>query len=60
MTIDGRIAGVWRRKAKNGSVLLHAELFGDHKAAARNAIERAAARYFAFLEVEGSLEIASG
>jgi hypothetical protein len=55
--LDGRIAGLWRRKESRGGVRIDVELFAPCSAAAREALERAVARYGAFLGRGASLAL---
>lgn len=55
VTIDGRIAGLWRRREKDDRVVVEADLFGRHPRAALTSLERAVARYAEFRGLDGWL-----
>lgn len=55
--IEGRIAGVWSRTAKKDRVEVRVELFGPASRPIQRELERAAARYGAFLACPSRLDV---
>jgi len=54
--IDGHVVGTWTRALKKGRVVVTPNLFRELSAAERAALEAAATRYGAFLELESTVE----
>ena len=57
LTIDGRVAGSWRRTLGRGGVLVEARLLTPLDDDAQSALEREAQRYGQFLELPVRLEV---
>jgi hypothetical protein len=57
LLIDGRIAGVWSRTAKRDRVEVRVELFGPVSRPILRELERAAARYGAFLACRARVDV---
>ena len=57
VVIEGRIAGVWSRAAKKGEVVVRIELFAPVARSLHRELERAAARYGAFLACPARLDL---
>ncbi len=58
LELDGRIAGTWKRVLGRGRVGLHARPFRKLQKTETEALEQAAARYAAFLQLPLSLRLA--
>ncbi|HEV3030025.1 MAG TPA: winged helix DNA-binding domain-containing protein [Polyangia bacterium] len=57
VTIDGRVAGTWRRQEKAGAVRVRVQLFEPPGAAVHGALERAVSRFARFVGLPGSLSL---